>query len=238
MLCVRGRCYCTVLILSSISQSSLWAQSSLRSRLGCPQLYQLVQQLGCTQRNVRDGCLPDEELKGVMTVCTLLNARSARVKGLQWMISLMLAMTQQANLVSKIQSGHWILAYDVDIHRSTRHGTTRWILLKWYIFISIQVLYIHVHVYTHALFSLDIDQVLLIMPTYHTIIPQQQAGLLSKSDVVAVARALCGSLAASWSRCTRLLQLWRRHGEARLRCRVAFAAWLSRPLCEFSTYIS
>ena len=39
----------------------------------CPQLYQLVQQLGCTQRNARDGCLPDEELKGVMVVSTLLN---------------------------------------------------------------------------------------------------------------------------------------------------------------------
>ena len=31
----------------------------------CPQL---VQQLGCTQRNARDGCLPDEELKEVMAV--------------------------------------------------------------------------------------------------------------------------------------------------------------------------
>ena len=47
----------------------------------CPQLYQLVQQLGCTPRNARDGRLPDEELKGVMAVCTLLNARSARVEG-------------------------------------------------------------------------------------------------------------------------------------------------------------
>ena len=35
----------------------------------CPQLYQLVQQLGCTPRNARDDCLPDEELKGVMAVC-------------------------------------------------------------------------------------------------------------------------------------------------------------------------
>ena len=56
----------------------------------CPQLYQLVQQLGCTPRNARDGRLSDEELKGVMAVCTLLNARSARLKGLQLMISLML----------------------------------------------------------------------------------------------------------------------------------------------------
>ena len=45
------------------------------------QQYQLVQQLGCTPRNARDGRLPDEELKGVMAVCTLLNARSARVEG-------------------------------------------------------------------------------------------------------------------------------------------------------------
>ena len=152
----------------------------------CPQLYRLVQQLGCSQRNARGGRLPDEELKGVMAVCTLLNARSARVKGLQLMISLMLvaratgrqvhvhtcieyahiytnhiksicthidilyiyftlqamtllnhagvcmsytatwdhllALTQQANLVSKIQSGHWIWAYDnVNIHRTLRH---------------------------------------------------------------------------------------------------------------------
>ena len=103
----------------------------------------------------------------------------------------------------------------VNIHRSTRHERQG----EYYSNdIYLQVLYIHVHVYTHALFSLEIDQVLLIMPTYHIIIPQQQAGRLSKSNVVAVARALCGSSAASWSRCTRLLQLWRRQisCEARL----------------------
>ena len=56
-----------------------------------------------------------------------------------------------------------------------------------------------------------------------------------------VARALCCSSVASWSRCTRLLS----SGVVRLlvklaflRCRVAFAAWVSRPLCEFRTYIS
>ena len=53
----------------------------------CPEVYTLVQQLGSTQRNARDGALPDEELKGVMAICTLLNARSARVKGLQLMVS-------------------------------------------------------------------------------------------------------------------------------------------------------
>ena len=52
----------------------------------CPELYKL----GSTQRNARDGARPDEELKAVMALCTLLNARSARTKGLQLMVSLML----------------------------------------------------------------------------------------------------------------------------------------------------
>ena len=56
----------------------------------CPELYKLVQQLGSTQRNARDGTRPDEELKAVMALCTLLNALSARTKGLQLMVSLML----------------------------------------------------------------------------------------------------------------------------------------------------
>ena len=56
----------------------------------CPELYKLVQQLGSTQRNARDGTRPDEELKAVMALCTLLNARSARTKDLQLMVSLML----------------------------------------------------------------------------------------------------------------------------------------------------
>ena len=75
----------------------------------CPQLYRLVQQLGCTQRNARGGRLPDEELKGVMAVCTLLNARSARVKGLQLMISLMLvarATGRQVHVHTCIEYAH------------------------------------------------------------------------------------------------------------------------------------
>ena len=56
----------------------------------CPELFTLVQQLGSTQRNARPDTLPVEHLKGVTAVCTLLNAQSARVKGLQLMISLML----------------------------------------------------------------------------------------------------------------------------------------------------
>ena len=143
----------------------------------CPEVYSLVQQLGSTQRYARDGVLPDEELKGVMAICTLLNARSSWVKGLQLMISLMLvarasgrqvmwftlhiqtytwmliltqtmtllnhagvcmsytatwdhllAFTQEANLLTKVQTGNWIWAYDnLNIHRVHRHerqGTT------------------------------------------------------------------------------------------------------------------
>ena len=55
----------------------------------CLEVYSLVPQLS-TQRYATDSDVPDEELKGVMAVCTLLNARSARIKGLQLMISLML----------------------------------------------------------------------------------------------------------------------------------------------------
>ena len=37
----------------------------------CLEVYKLVQQLGSTQRNARGGALPDEELRGVMAICTL-----------------------------------------------------------------------------------------------------------------------------------------------------------------------
>ena len=56
----------------------------------CPEVYSLIQQLGSTQRYSMEDGISGEELKGVMAICTLLNARSARVKGLQLMISLML----------------------------------------------------------------------------------------------------------------------------------------------------
>ena len=69
-----------------------FSMSSVISELQatCPEVYSLVQQLGNTQRYPKDGAMPDEELKGVMAICTLLNARSAKVKGVQLMISLML----------------------------------------------------------------------------------------------------------------------------------------------------
>ena len=77
-------CVCVCLCvcwLADRERSSSSECRGLRVEASCPQLYQLVQQLGCTPRNARDGRLPDEELKGVMAVCTLLNARSARVEG-------------------------------------------------------------------------------------------------------------------------------------------------------------
>ena len=48
---------------------------------------------------VEDG-IPGEELKGVMALCTLLNAKSVRVKGLQLMISLMLVARGAGRQVS------------------------------------------------------------------------------------------------------------------------------------------
>ena len=76
----------------TVQRFSEFSMSNVITELqaSCPLLYKLVQQLGSTQRNARHGALSDEELKGVMAICTLLNARSARVKGVQLMISLML----------------------------------------------------------------------------------------------------------------------------------------------------
>ena len=56
----------------------------------CPEMYKLMQKLGNTQTNAVPGSVPDEELKCVMATCTLLNAHSARVNGLQLMMSLMM----------------------------------------------------------------------------------------------------------------------------------------------------
>ena len=55
-----------------------------------PSCTSLYSNLVAHRGNARDGARPDEELKAVMALCTLLNARSARTKGLQLMVSLML----------------------------------------------------------------------------------------------------------------------------------------------------
>ncbi len=58
----------------------------------CPHMYQLFQEVGRTQRMAAQhpDVLPLAELKAVVSMCTLLNARSNRVKGVQLLISLML----------------------------------------------------------------------------------------------------------------------------------------------------
>ena len=55
-----------------------------------PDMYQLFQVLGKTSRNSREGQLPTEELKAVVSLATLLNARSNRVKGIQLLLGIML----------------------------------------------------------------------------------------------------------------------------------------------------
>ena len=55
-----------------------------------PSLYALFQQLGHTSRNPSETSLPVEEMKALMALCTLMNARSNRFKGLQLPLSMML----------------------------------------------------------------------------------------------------------------------------------------------------
>ena len=55
-----------------------------------PDVYQLFQVLGMTSRNAQEGQLPTEELKAAVSLATLLNARSNRVKGIQLLLGIML----------------------------------------------------------------------------------------------------------------------------------------------------
>jgi len=57
-----------------------------------PDVYQLFQSLGNTQRNktINQEAYSLEELKALMSTCILLNARSRRLKGLQLLMSIML----------------------------------------------------------------------------------------------------------------------------------------------------
>ena len=54
-----------------------------------PSLYAFFQQFGHTHRNSSDTSLPVEEMKALMALCTLMNARSNRFKGLQLLLSMM-----------------------------------------------------------------------------------------------------------------------------------------------------
>ena len=55
-----------------------------------PNVYQLFFQLGNTDRNKSDDETSVEERKAIMSLCTVLNARSQNAKGLQLLLSIML----------------------------------------------------------------------------------------------------------------------------------------------------
>ena len=84
----------------------------------------------------------------------------------------LLALTQQANVVIKIQCGH----LDVNVHRSTRnekqgeyYSNDIYLYLYNYCLCIDTIPRKTVYTFTclyNALFSVEIDQVLLIMPTY------------------------------------------------------------------------
>lgn len=58
---------------------------------GAPMLYELMQTLGDTRRNVEDdGGMTVEEMKALMSCCILLNARSRNVNVIQLLLSFML----------------------------------------------------------------------------------------------------------------------------------------------------
>lgn len=79
----------TVANFESFSLSSLFAEL----RQLAPGLVELCLSLGDTNRNVdcdNEDALVDNDIKVLMSVCTLLNARSRQVKGLQLLLGLML----------------------------------------------------------------------------------------------------------------------------------------------------
>ena len=55
-----------------------------------PDLLQLFETLGQTSRNIHGDDLAVEQIKGLVSICTLLNARTQRAKGLQLLIGIML----------------------------------------------------------------------------------------------------------------------------------------------------
>ena len=55
-----------------------------------PDVYQFFVQLGNTDRNKSDDEVSVEERKAIMSLCTVLNARSQFANGLQLLLSIML----------------------------------------------------------------------------------------------------------------------------------------------------
>lgn len=72
----------------------------LQSR--APDLYNLYMMLGDAKRNQQKEEVTTEEVKAVTSMCSMLNARSARMKGLQLLISMMLvarATSRQVHII-------------------------------------------------------------------------------------------------------------------------------------------
>ena len=66
-----------------------------------PDVYSLFLQLGATDRNASEEETSAEQIKAVMSLCTLLNARSQLAKGMQLLLSFMLiarATSKQVNI--------------------------------------------------------------------------------------------------------------------------------------------
>lgn len=59
-------------------------------QLHAPDLYHLYMTLGDTARNQEEEEVTTEEVKAVASMCSLMNARSARMRGLQLLVSMML----------------------------------------------------------------------------------------------------------------------------------------------------
>ena len=80
--------------------------AELQSR--APDLYHLYMTLGDTKRNQEKEEVTTEEVKAVASMCSLLNARSARMKGLQLLVSMMLVARATSRQVYTIlsQSNH------------------------------------------------------------------------------------------------------------------------------------
>ena len=55
-----------------------------------PDLYALFMLLGDVKRNAKRDEVTTEQTKAISSMCSLLNARSARMKGLQLLVSMML----------------------------------------------------------------------------------------------------------------------------------------------------
>lgn len=72
-------------------------------RTFAPDLFSLLNCLAKSQRNEASEEVTVEQRKVVMSLCTLLNARSQRVKGLQLLISFMLVARATSKQVSKTQ---------------------------------------------------------------------------------------------------------------------------------------